>query len=516
MKKALVIANMLFASATAWGMDPLPNDSSSDQQSDTRAVITMDDIRREVEEIGNIETKFKVEDYAEPSIEESSNSLCDAILQPDFEKVKRLVCKKADRTSFLNLILAHDSYRRYNKKMPNAQFLKYHNLIFRSPDIKLVNFPYEGGETPLHTAAYDRNEDIVRCLINHGAEIDKPMVDGGTPLYGVMQGFILEGFSRYVLEGATLENIIEGFKRGGILLGADAVNNIRESIIERNKCCNVIKILLENGANANGVTNDTKPLMLAWEYKFYNAVESLIEYGADVNVIPLTDVILQGYSVAFIEYLIDHGVDVNKKNADGAAPLHAAIQVNDPISATYLVKTLLENGADVNMEGCKGTTALMNASYLGREDIVRYLIEYDAAINKERKNDGTTALWLAAQNGHENLVKVLVEHGANINKLNDDDVSPLLIATQSGYVDIIMMLTELGADVNKSDSYGTTPLWEASRIGNTTIVQHFIDHGAKIDAERNDGITPLWIAAQNGHEDVVRILAEHSADDCCR
>nr|MCR4556078.1 hypothetical protein [Alphaproteobacteria bacterium] len=89
MKKALVIANMLFASATAWGMDPLPNDSSSDQQSDTRAVITMDDIRREVEEIGNIETKFKVEDYAEPSIEESSNSLCDAILQPDFEKVKR-------------------------------------------------------------------------------------------------------------------------------------------------------------------------------------------------------------------------------------------------------------------------------------------------------------------------------------------------------------------------------------------------------------------------------------------
>lgn len=503
---------MLFASATVWGMDPLPNDSSSDQQSDTRAVITMDDIRREVEEIGNIETKFKVEDYAEPSIEESSNSLCDAILQPDFEKVKRLVCKKADRTSVLNLILAHDNYRRYNKKMPNAQFLKYHNLIFRSPDIKLVNFPYEGGETPLHTAAYDRNEDIVRCLINHGAEIDKPMVDGGTPLYGVMQGFILEGFSRYVLEGATLENIIEGFKREGILLGADAVNNIRESIIERNKCCNVIKILLENGANANGVTNDTKPLMLAWEYKFYNAVESLIEYGADVNVIPLTDVILQGYSVAFIEYLIDHGVDVNKKNADGAAPLHAAIQVNDPISATYLVKTLLENGADVNMEGYKGTTALMSASYLGREDIVRYLIEYDAAINKERKNDGTTALWLAAQNGHENLVKVLVEHGANINKLNDDDVSPLLIATQGGYVDIVMMLTELGADVNKSDSYGTTPLWEASRIGNTTIVQHFIDHGAEIDAERNDGITPLWIAAQNGHEDVVRILAEHSAD----
>ncbi len=508
MKKALVVVNMLFASATVWGM--IPNDGNG-QQNSRGSIFDMNDIRREVEEIGNIETKFKVEDYAEPSIEESSNSLCDAILQPDFEKVKRLVCKKADRTSVLNLILAHDNYRRYNKKMPNAQFLKYHNLIFRSPDIKLVNFPYEGGETPLHTAAYDRNEDIVRCLINHGAEIDKPMVDGGTPLYGVMQGFILEGFSRYVLEGATLENIIEGFKRGGILLGANAVNNIRESIIERNKCCNVIKILLENGANANGVTNDTKPLMLAWEYKFYNAVESLIEYGADVNVIPLTDVILQGYNVAFIEYLIDHGVDVNKKNADGAAPLHAAIQVNDPISATYLVKTLLENGADVNMEGYKGTTALMSASYLGREDIVRYLIEYDAAINKERKNDGTTALWIAAQNGHENLVKVLVKHGANINKL-DDDVSPLLIATQGGYVDIVMMLTKLGADVNKSDSYGTTPLWEASRIGNTTIVQHFIDHGAEIDAERNDGITPLWIAAQNGHEDVVRILAEHSAD----
>lgn len=509
MKKALVIANMLFASATVFGM--IPNDGNG-QQDSRGSIFDMNDIRREVEEIGNIETKFKVEDYIERSIEESSNSLCGAILQPDFEKVKQLVCKKADRTSVLNLILAYDNYRRYNKKMPNAQFLKYHNLIFRSPDIKLVNFPYEGGETPLHTAAYSRNEDIVRYLINHGAKIDKPMVDGGTPLYGVMQGFILEGFSRYVLEGATLENIIEGFKKEGILLDADAVNDIRESIIERNKCCNVIELLLENGASANGVTNDFNPLMLAWKYKFYNAMESLIEYGADVNVIPLSDVILQGYSVAFIEYLIDHGIDVNKKNDDGAASLHAAIQINDPISATYLVKTLLENGADVNMEGYKGTTALMSASYLGREDIVRYLIDYVADIDKTRENDEITALWLAAQNGHENIVKILAEHGANINKLNDDGVSPLLIATHGGYLNVVTLLATLGADINKSDDYGTSPLWEASRIGNMTIVRYLIDHNAKIDAERNDGITPLWIAAQNGHEDVVRILAEHGAN----
>lgn len=516
MKKALVVVNMLFASATVWGM--IPNDGNG-QQNSRGSIFDMNDIRREVEEIGNIETKFKVEDYAEPSIEESSNSLCDAILQPDFEKVKRLVCKKADRTSVLNLILAHDNYRRYNKKMPNAQFLKYHNLIFRSPDIKLVNFPYEGGETPLHTAAYDRNEDIVRCLINHGAEIDKPMVDGGTPLYGVMQGFILEGFSRYVLEGATLENIIEGFKRGGILLDADAVNNIRESIIERNKCCKVIKILLENGANANGVTNDTKPLMLAWEYKFYNAVESLIEYGADVNVIPLTDVILQGYNVAFIEYLIDHDVDVNKKNADGAAPLHAAIQVNDPISATYLVKTLLENGADVNMEGYKGTTALMSASYLGREDIVRYLIEYDAAINKERKNDGTTALWEASRIGNTTIVQHFIDHGAEIDAERNDGITPLWIAAQNGHEDVVRILAEHSADITKSrNTDGVTPLMIAVDKKKGSVVKYLLQRLMPNEVQRSGleatalsfipRLMPMGVVEYYGYDNFIQRLLQ--------
>lgn len=552
MKKTLIIANVLFASATAIGM--MPNNDGVQQASSCGSVFDMNDIKREVKEIENIETKLRVEDYIEPSLEESSNSLCNAILQPDFEKVKRLVCKKADRTSILGLILAHSNYRKYNKKMPNAQFLKYHNLIFRSPDIKLVNFPYGDGETPLHTAAYDRNEDIVRCLINHGAEIDKPTDCGFTPLYAAIFGFISEGFSRYVLEGGTIEDIIEGVERGEIprtnFFNLDVVDSMRECFIERDKCCNVIKVLLENGANTNVAIHDFTLLMLAWEGNFYDAMGSLIEYGADVKLIPLADVILKGCSVAFIEYLIDHGADVNKINANGESPLHAvmqtsyseltttylvktllengadvnqpnadgatplqvAIQRSRPELATYLVKTLLENGADVNTEGYKGTTALMSASYLGREDIVRYLIDYGAEINKERKNSGITALWLAAQNGYENVVKVLAEHNANFDKINDDGVTPLLISTQGGYIDIVMLLTELGADVNKSDDYGTGPLWEASRIGNMTIVQYLIDHNAEIDAERNDGITPLWVAAQNGHEDVVKVLAENGAD----
>ena len=509
MKKALIIANMMFASVTSWGM--MPNDNSAQQTGNRGSVFNMSDIKKEIEEIGKIKTKFKVEDYIEPSIEESSNSLCDAILQPDFEKVKRLVCKKADRSSVLGLILAHSNYRKYNKKMPNALFLKYHNLIFRSPDIKLVNFPYEGGETPLHTAAYDRNEDIVKYLINHGAEIDKPTDNGFTPLYTAIFSFVSEGFSEFILEGCTMEGIIEGFERGGILLDADAANNIREGIIERDKCCNVIKVLLENGANANAVTHDFTLFMFAWEGNFYNAMESLIEYGADVNVIPLADVILKGYSVAFIEYLIDHGADVNKTNADGESPLNAAIQINNPELATYLVKTLLENGADVNVEGYRRTTALTSASYLGREDIVRYLVNHGADVNKGGCV-GDTPLYMAAQEGHNDIVVLLTKFGADISKKNDDGCTPLRVAAQEGHKDIVVLLTELGANIEEMDNDGNTPLLGAAARGHADIVQYLIDQNAKIDVERSDGITPLWIAAQNGHENIVKMLAERGAD----
>lgn len=68
----------------------------------------------------------------------------------------------------------------------------------------------------------------------------------------------------------------------------------------------------------------------------------------------------------------------------------------------------------------------MNAAMLGRLDIVKTLIENGA--NIQRKGQfGYTALHAAAQSGHLDVVQALVKYGASVNCKNDDGDIPLIL-----------------------------------------------------------------------------------------
>ena len=63
------------------------------------------------------------------------------------------------------------------------------------------------------------------------------------------------------------------------------------------------------------------------------------------------------------------------------------------------VKKLLNEGADVNVQGFNGWTALSEAAYGGHTKIVKLLIEKGADVNA-KANNGVTALMWAARGGH--------------------------------------------------------------------------------------------------------------------
>ncbi|ORX76482.1 ankyrin, partial [Anaeromyces robustus] len=65
-------------------------------------------------------------------------------------------------------------------------------------------------------------------------------------------------------------------------------------------------------------------------------------------------------------------------------------------------------------ENTNNETPLFMACENGNENLVKFLIEHGAIINKENR-DNKTPLFLACENGNENIVKYLVEHGANTN-----------------------------------------------------------------------------------------------------
>lgn len=189
---------------------------------------------------------------------------------------------------------------------------------------------------------------------------------------------------------------------------------------------------------------------------------------------------------------------------------------------TAQIETLLQSGLDINTQHpTSGTTVLMIASsYYYYDDMVRYLIENGANVNLQ-DNDGKTALLWAASNSLENA-KILLENEAKVNIAANDGMTPFIQASlgvSSGKVPIEMceLLRKHGANVNASltrkNASGWTALHYASVNGNIKLVKYLIKHGANVNKATAEGSSPLFLAKLGGHDDLVKILRNAGAKD---
>ncbi|ORX80843.1 ankyrin, partial [Anaeromyces robustus] len=81
-----------------------------------------------------------------------------------------------------------------------------------------------------------------------------------------------------------------------------------------------------------------------------------------------------------VQYLINHGLDINKENDCGYTPLYGAcIYKRLNILSYYFIK----HGEDINKVNEDGETLLHFACERGNYDIVKYLIENGAKIDVE-------------------------------------------------------------------------------------------------------------------------------------
>ncbi|OBT61982.1 hypothetical protein VE03_08641 [Pseudogymnoascus sp. 23342-1-I1] len=77
---------------------------------------------------------------------------------------------------------------------------------------------------------------------------------------------------------------------------------------------------------------------------------------------------------------------------------------------TDAILRLLDSGVDVNEKDRFGLTALIRASWAGRESVVKLLLERGAIASGWQ---GELAVTRASQNHHSNLVQMLLDHGAS-------------------------------------------------------------------------------------------------------
>jgi ankyrin repeat protein len=122
--------------------------------------------------------------------------------------------------------------------------------------------------------------------------------------------------------------------------------------------------------------------------------------------------------------LLDKGAAIHAQSPGGwTALLLACSFVGHP----PLVRLLVERGADPATCRDRGSTALMFASLNGHLEVVRVLLGLPSAkatIN-HRNSHGCTALWLACRIGREGMVRLLLEGGADHTIADNNGNTPM-------------------------------------------------------------------------------------------
>jgi ankyrin repeat protein len=217
--------------------------------------------------------------------------------------------------------------------------------------------------------------------------------------------------------------------------GADAGKNLTSGVYDSPvqfavsmKSLDTVRILLENGSNANTVAlpqsnernpydgpprDNGTPLQIAVSNRDTAIIKLLLEYKANANAIhgnmPHTSLQMASRDGGkeIVELLLEHGADVNAPPAKefGATALQFAA-IKGLLGIAYL---LLQYGADVNAPAAEvgGRTALEGAAEHGRIDMVQLLLNSRANIFEDGQEQYENAVRRASENGHHALRRLL-------------------------------------------------------------------------------------------------------------
>ena len=294
------------------------------------------------------------------------------------------------------------------------------------------------GDSALRFAVFAGRVDIVKALLDGGADVNKANKDGTTPLSAS-------------IHHSSAEIAL-------ILLDADANPNARNKegwtalmYAVYTGHSEAAKVLLDAGANLDVANNKgVTALMLSAHYGRPEIAQALLDGGANPNA-------------------MDNGGETAIRTA--------AYKGNADI-----VKMLLAAGANPNAANNDGWTALIDVAVDNHPDIVRMLLAAGANPNVAR-NNGWTVLMYTAQEGHPGIIKILLSGGANPDAMNKEGWTALNIAASKGQASVAKVLLECGASPDKRNKHGTN----AWHWANRQPIMHaiFYKHLAEVKAGKD-------------------------------
>ncbi|XP_063929652.1 ankyrin repeat domain-containing protein 50 isoform X2 [Zophobas morio] len=323
------------------------------------------------------------------------------------------------------------------------------------------------GQAALHVAARLGQAQVVKVLLEAGANADQADVDGWTPLRAAAWGGHTEVVELLVNHGCVLDSV-------------DAENRTALRAAAWSGHEEIVKILLQNGADVNLTDHEGRTALIAAAYMGHSEI---------------------------VEHLLDFGADVDHADADGRTALSVAALCAPRTPGVNVVSTLLERCATVDHKDKEGMTPLLVASFEGHKDVCELLLENEADVD-HCDHSGRSPLWAAASMGHAPVVALLLFWGCCIDSMDSEGRTVLSVAAAQGCVEVVRQLLDRGLDEQHRDNSGWTPLHYAAFEGHQDVCEALLEAGARIDETDNEGKAPLALAAQGGHAALVSMFLD--------
>ncbi|CAF0993143.1 unnamed protein product [Rotaria sordida] len=284
------------------------------------------------------------------------------------------------------------------------------------------------GSTALHVSAFYGHPEIVRCLLECGADYRKKNSDNSTAENESYDADVIKIFTDLkktsFIQAAA--NQLDWFK--------DNINNMTQHIDEQYY---VQRQTLLHCASKKGYLD-----LVRWLIEERSANLDII----DINLNSALHLAAYGGHKLVVEYLLKQGANLLLLNkwcltAEQEGLIHGK-------SITNLFQSMREK----------------NMFEMSANGIEWWFEYYFGGKSPNIMNDnGINLLYIACRHGQTSVAKWLLERGANVNikLLQESESTPLHGAVYHGHISTVDLLLSYGADLNIKNVFGATPIDES-------------------------------------------------------
>ncbi|KAK7098620.1 uncharacterized protein [Littorina saxatilis] len=414
-------------------------------------------------------------------------------------------------------------------------FFRGHSSFINSKEPKT-------GHTALHWACRNGHFDVVRLLLENGANINAKNNFRCTPIYMSIEGLQRRICHLLIEWGCDMHG-----KNSKKMTPLESVKNdeLRQYIVGLYEHYSAIVPKIMNGdyevldetvkdhisgrhefsCLRSRCINGSTLLHTASYYGYQAIVKDLLQLRVDVDLRDYKGAtpLHRAKDLETLQVLLDDGAAINAEDSEGNTPLHVkSYGETDRPSELECMELLLVREAVLTKRNNRGLLAMHCCAMQGRMDVMQLMRQYDpkdtivATLNSEEDRSPPSLLHLAIANDFIDCAQWLVNSGFHFKDKEPDILLRRILTEQikiSERAEAVKFLMENGADPNPLYPGGNSALhYAASLSGPTDVLEMLLSFGSDVDVLNSEGSTPLFFSTQSNNQFAACVLINQGAN----